>query len=101
MAWPITTAPAFTFDTGIQDVPALEAEITPDVKYLMGGSVRNTTAAQLTYTLKNSAGKVVSEVDVPQGATVDVPSVSNMRPSTGLKDGGPTMVGLQRQLWGW
>lgn len=102
MAWPFgTSPPVFTFDPGVRDVPAVEAAFETVVRYLMGGAVFNSTGAQLTYTLKNGAGKVVSQVDVPAGSEVMLPGVGEMRPVTGLTDGGPGMVGLQVHIWGW
>lgn len=100
MAWPFTTAPAPSFDTGLVAVPnAGLTVVTAGSPYVMGMLFSNPTAASITVRVTNTAGDdVIPTVEVPAG--MDIPRSYPFLPCVGLK-WVASAVGLKGQLWGY
>jgi hypothetical protein len=100
MAWPFSTAPAPTFDTGLGAVPnAVLTVVTAASPWLLGAIFSNPTGASITIRVTNTAGDdIVPTMEVPAGMVV--PLSFPFLPAVGLK-WVASAVGLKGQLWGY
>jgi hypothetical protein len=102
MAWPFTSAPAYTFNQGPSVVATgAPASITTAQVYMLGGWVINTGSAERTLTMTDSAGGEVCTMPVPPtGQPIKIESLENLASYVGLKAGADG-AGLKIKVWGY
>lgn len=99
MAWPFTSAPAPTFDTGIVAIPTSVTAVTTDIVWLMGLDLVNTTGTAITVTVTDSASQeLLASVTIPGNAAV--PIERPFKPVTGLR-WVASGAGLKGHMWGY
>lgn len=99
MAWPFTSAPAPTFDTGIVAIPTSVTPLTTNIVWIMGMDFVNTTGAQISLTVTDSASQeLLAAVVIPANASI--PIERPFKPVTGLR-WVASAAGLKGHIWGY